>query len=217
VTDPTALPAPTYQPPPATPLARFVGLAWSSLILGIVGIVSSLVLITKSVAMLAAIVGVVLGSIALFGSRKALAGIGVALCALAVTLAVLIPSTLVTNVGKPLIGDDTMYANGKAYTRDPAAIGTATVSGCEVVSGYGFIGTDGTVRATNTTSEPQSYIVTGNVNDSSGTRVAQAHAFIDSLAAGQSSTSSLARGAMAQDAKPGKATCVVAAVHRSEG
>ncbi len=215
MTDPTPLPAPTYQPSSAAPPARFVGLAWSSLILGIVGVVSSLVLITESVAMLAAMVGVVLGLIALFGSRKALAGIGVALCALAVSLAVLLPSTLVPNVGKPLIGDDTMYTNGKAYTRDPAAIGAAAVSNCEVVSEYGFIGTDGTLRLTNTTSEPQSYIVTVNVSDSSGTRVAQTHAFIDSLAAGQSATSPIKT--TVQEAEPGKATCVVAAVHRSAG
>ena len=216
MTDPTALPAPTYQPPPATPLARFVGLAWSSLILGIVGIVSSLVLITKSVAMLAAIVGVVLGLIALFGSRKALAGIGVALCALAVTLVVLLPSILVPNVGKPFIGSGAMYTNGKEFANDPSAMSAATVSDCEISSDHGFTMADATVKVTNSTDSPQSYIVTINVNDSSGTRVAQTLAVIDSLAAGQSGVSP-AGGPMAQDAMPGKATCVVAAVHRSEG
>lgn len=217
MTDPTPLPAPTYRPSPATPPARFVGLAWSSLILGIVGIVSALVLITKSIAMLAAMVGVVLGLIALFGSRKALAGIGVALCALAVALAVLLPSTLVPNVGEPFIGDDTMYTNGKAFTKDTSAMGAATVSDCAISNDYGYTMADATVKVTNTTGSPQSYIVTVNVNDSSGTRVAQTLAVIDSLAAGQSATSPTSGGATAQDAKPGKGTCAVAAVHRSAG
>ena len=214
MTDPTPLSAPTYHPSSAAPPARFVGLAWSSLILGIVGIVSSLVLITESVAMLAAMVGAVLGLISLFGSRKALAGIGVALCALAVALAVLLPSTLVPNVGKPLIGNDTMYTHGKEFTNDPSSIGAATVSDCKISSDYGFTTTDATVKVTNTTGSPQSYIVTVNVNDSSGTRVAQTIAVIDSLAAGQSATSPTSGGA-AQDAKSGNATCAVATVHRS--
>jgi hypothetical protein len=45
---------------------------------------------------------------------------------------VLLPSTLVPNVGKPLIGDDTMYTNGKEFANDPSAMGAATVSDCEI-------------------------------------------------------------------------------------
>jgi hypothetical protein len=49
---------------------KFVGLAWSSLILGIVGVVFSPLPIINNISALIAVVGIVLAGIALFGSRK---------------------------------------------------------------------------------------------------------------------------------------------------
>lgn len=62
---------------------RFTRLAWTSLILGIIGVAFAVVPILDIMTMLGAIVGIVLGVVALFGSRKVLAGIGAALCLLA--------------------------------------------------------------------------------------------------------------------------------------
>lgn len=89
MTSPNQPPAPPHQLAPAAPPPRFVGLAWSSVILGIVGIVFSPLPIINNISALVAVVGIVLALIALFGSRRALAGIGVGLCVLAVVFTVL--------------------------------------------------------------------------------------------------------------------------------
>jgi hypothetical protein len=52
MTSPAPSPAPSYPPPLAAPSARFVGLAWSSLILGIIGIVFSPLPIIKNISAL---------------------------------------------------------------------------------------------------------------------------------------------------------------------
>jgi excalibur calcium-binding domain-containing protein len=92
---------PTAPLPPSSPKATvieprpgFVGLAWASLLLGIVGVMCSAVPILNAVTMLGAIVGVVLGGIALFGFRKRLAAIGTVSCALAVVFTVSSPATV---------------------------------------------------------------------------------------------------------------------------
>lgn len=92
---------PFYPPPaPTTAPAKFNGLAWSSLILGIVGVVFSAVPILDIFTMLAAIVGIVLGGIALFGSRKILAASGTVLCVLAVVFTALVMNGFTAAVGK---------------------------------------------------------------------------------------------------------------------
>lgn len=68
--------------------ARFGGLAWSALILGIVGLVGSPVILFNNLTAIATGVGVILGLIALFGTKKLLAGIGVALCVGAIVFTV---------------------------------------------------------------------------------------------------------------------------------
>jgi hypothetical protein len=83
MTIPTAPSQPAASPAPTTP-AKFAGLARSSLILGIIGIIFSAVPILDVFTMLGALVGIVLGVIALFGTRKRLAGIGIGLCLFAV-------------------------------------------------------------------------------------------------------------------------------------
>jgi hypothetical protein len=82
---------PVHAPPPAAPQkpARFGALAWTALILGIVGVVGSPIIIFNNLTAIAAFVGLVLGAIALFGTRKVLALIGVALCVAAITFTVL--------------------------------------------------------------------------------------------------------------------------------
>ena len=76
------------QPAPAP--HRFGALAWTALILGIVGIVGSPIIFFNNLTVVVAAVGVVLGIIALFGTRKVLAGVGVALCVAAITFTVMV-------------------------------------------------------------------------------------------------------------------------------
>lgn len=70
----------TTQTQPAPASHRFGALAWTSLILGIVGVVGSPIAFFNNLTVVVAGVGVILGIIALFGTRKVLAGIGVVLC-----------------------------------------------------------------------------------------------------------------------------------------
>jgi hypothetical protein len=95
MTAPTASEPPTGEPPnPLPPLppaalpGKFVGLAWSSLILGIVGVVFSPMPIINNLSAMIAVVGIILALIALFGSRKVLAGLGAGLCVLAIVFTV---------------------------------------------------------------------------------------------------------------------------------
>ncbi len=92
------------------PRSRFVGLAWASLILGIVGVMLSAVPILNALTMLGAIVGVVLGGIALFGSRKRLAAIGTVSCVLAVVFTVSSPATAPNQSVGPAPSLDTPHA-----------------------------------------------------------------------------------------------------------
>lgn len=91
--------SPNPQPgPQAPPRTRFAALAWTSLILGIVGIVGSPILIFNNLTAIAAAVGVILGVIALFGSKKILAGIGVVLCIVAIVLTVIVQGNAVEEI-----------------------------------------------------------------------------------------------------------------------
>ena len=91
---------PTYPPPPfATPPGKFVGLAWSSVILGIVGVVFSPMPIINNISAMIAVVGIILAIIALFGSRTLLAGIGAGLCVLAVMFTIITQNHNVAALG----------------------------------------------------------------------------------------------------------------------
>ncbi|MHA6799041.1 hypothetical protein [Bounagaea algeriensis] len=87
----------TYQPPPPgyaapsqLPREKFKGLAWSGLILGIVGVVGSIIPILNNLTAVAAFVGLILAIIGLFGTKKVVAGIGAGLSVLAVVFTVLV-------------------------------------------------------------------------------------------------------------------------------
>lgn len=93
---------PVYAPPPAAPRqpARFGALAWTALILGIVGVVGSPIIIFNNLTAIAAFVGLVLGVIALFGTRKILAIIGVVLCVAAIAFTVVAQQSAVEKLDK---------------------------------------------------------------------------------------------------------------------
>jgi hypothetical protein len=85
-----------YYPPLAPPTkTKFSGLAWTALILGIVGIVGSPIIFLNNLTAVAAFVGLVLGVIAIFGSKKILAVIGVVLCVAAVAITVAVQNQTV--------------------------------------------------------------------------------------------------------------------------
>jgi hypothetical protein len=190
--------APTSLPP-----AKFVGLAWSSLILGIVGIVFSPLPIINNISALIAVVGIILGLIALFGSRKILATSGAALCVLAI----------VFTIAKQ---NHDVAALDKAFGHDPAAVKDVAVWDCSVTSEYGIASSHATVTITNHTDKTQTYSATFSVNDTNGARIGEINTFTNSLAPGQSVTLSgmQASGTANSGAKPGPATCAVANVNR---
>lgn len=90
-------PPPVYAQPVSAPPkpSRFGALAWTSVILGIVGVVSSWLPLLNILTSIAAFVGIVLGVIALFGSRKILAAIGVVVCVLAIVFSVVATNAVV--------------------------------------------------------------------------------------------------------------------------
>jgi hypothetical protein len=210
MTNPTPPLAPPYQPPPTASPAKFGRFAWSSLILGIVGIVFSPLPIINNISALAAVVGIILGLIALFGSRKILALIGTGLCVLAMVFTVLKQNSDVAKL------DEAFGELEKSLGNDPAAMSDVTASNCSVTNEFGTPFTRATVKITNNTNKTQTYSATISVNDASGTRVGEINAFSNSLAAGQSVTLSGANatGNAANNAKPGPATCAVASVNR---
>ncbi|MDX8029570.1 hypothetical protein SK803_05075 [Lentzea sp. BCCO 10_0856] len=97
---------PAYAPPPVAPQkpARFGALAWTALILGIVGVVGSPIIIFNNLTAIAAFVGLVLGIIALFGTRKILATIGAGLCVTAIVFTVVAQQSAVKELDKILDG-----------------------------------------------------------------------------------------------------------------
>ncbi|MEU4447768.1 hypothetical protein AB0K14_12715 [Actinosynnema sp. NPDC050801] len=68
---------------------KFGALAWTALILGVVGIVGSPIIIFNNLTAVVAGVGFVLGFIALFGTKKIIAVIGVVLCVLGIVFTVM--------------------------------------------------------------------------------------------------------------------------------
>lgn len=95
-----------HAPPPAVPQqpAKFGALAWTALILGIVGVVGSPIIIFNNLTAVCAFVGLVLGIVALFGTRKVLAIIGVVLCVAAITFTALAQQAAVDELGKIIDG-----------------------------------------------------------------------------------------------------------------
>ncbi|MGW4209475.1 hypothetical protein ACWEIJ_15905 [Lentzea sp. NPDC004789] len=98
---PSAYATPAVAPPKPT---RFGALAWTALILGIVGVVGSPIIILNNLTAIAAVVGLVLGIIALFGTRKVLAIVGVVLCVAAIAFTVVAQQSAVKELDKALDG-----------------------------------------------------------------------------------------------------------------
>jgi hypothetical protein len=207
-------PAQHYGEPasPAGPRRqRFGALAWSALILGIVGFVGSPIIILNNLTAAGAGVGAVLGVVALFGTRKVLAGIAVVLCVAAIVFTVMAQGAAVAELDRAL---------GGLTGDDPAASADVTVRDCAVMDrGYGLVMAEGTIEIKNSTGEPQSYMVTVSVNDESGARVGEINAIANSLAPGQSVilSGTDVTGTATEQAKPGPAACQVADVNRFGG
>ncbi len=208
MTTPTAPPPQqSYAPQPSVAPAKFVGLAWTALILGIVGCVFSVIPILNNVSAMAAVVGIILGFIAIFGTRTVLALIGGALCVAAVVLTIAMQSHTVAAINSSIqnIGG-----------HDSAAMADVTATGCSVTNDYGTALTHATVTITNHTGSTQSYMATISVNDTQGARIGEINAVSNSLAAGQSATLTGmgATGSATSNTKPGPATRTVASVNR---
>lgn len=134
---------PPLAPMPVAPArpTKFGALAWTALILGIVGIVGSPIIFLNNLTAVIAGVGFILGVIAFFGTKKTLAAIGVALCVAAIVFTVMAQSAAVKefdkitdkltgsapaqtlNVGETFHGKDIDIAvtNPKAFTTSRTA------------------------------------------------------------------------------------------------
>ena len=119
---------PVYAPPPVAPRkpARFGALAWTALILGIVGVVGSPIIIFNNLTVIAAVVGLVLGAIALFGTRKVLAIIGGVLCVAAIAFTVLAQQSAVEELDKILDGGTNQGQTGGETPKQDALVDPPT-------------------------------------------------------------------------------------------
>lgn len=141
----------TRRQPPRT---RFGALAWSAVILGIVGIVGSPVPILNNLTAIVAGVGLILGVIALFGTKKILAAVGVALCVAAITFTVLAQNALSAEI-------DRQFGEIGEIGGGPEAMADVTAADCTIVDdGFGFLSAQGTLVITNSAAETQTYSMT---------------------------------------------------------
>jgi hypothetical protein len=194
---------------PASRRPRFGALAWSALVLGIVGVAGSQILVANllPVAVVAG-VGAVLGVVALFGTRKLPAGVGVVLSVGAIVVIVLAQGAAVAEPDR---------TTGGLAGDDAAAMRDVTVRDCVVADrGPGILIAEATIEITNGTDQRQSYMVTVTVDDATGARVAEINAIATSLPPGQSVVLSGqdASGSATEQARPGPAGCQVASVNR---
>jgi hypothetical protein len=194
---------------PASRRPRFGALAWSALVLGIVGVAGSQILVANllPVAVVAG-VGAVLGVIALFGTRKLPAGVGLVLSVGAIVVIVLAQGAAVAEPDR---------ATGGLAGDDAAAMRDVTVRDCVVADrGPGILIAEATIEIANGTDQRQSYMVTLTVDDATGARVAEINAIATSLPPGQSVVLSGqdASGSATEQARPGPADCQIASVNR---
>lgn len=121
-------PAPNpYTPIPPRPATRPGGLAVSSLVLGIVGVVLSFMPLINNLTAAGAVVGFVLGAVGIWRSRQVMSGIGVFLCAVAVILTVVAQTQLgekLDEVGDQLDGATSTSVEDAAPAADTPATTT---------------------------------------------------------------------------------------------
>ncbi len=114
--------APYPQSPMPHTRTKFGALAWTALILGIVGIVGSPIIFLNNLTAVAAFVGLVLGVIALFGSKKVLAAIGVVLCVAAVAITVSVQNSTAEKFDEIFTGTANSGQVSPGGTDQPAAV-----------------------------------------------------------------------------------------------
>ncbi|WP_438388969.1 DUF4190 domain-containing protein [Actinopolyspora saharensis] len=129
-------PQPQQPPQPPQPPQRlkpkFSGMAWASLILGIIGMCGSPIPILNNLTAVAAFVGVILGVIALFGGKKIVASIGTGLGVLAIVITVILQGMMVRELDKAL--EQGGSGSGTSST-DSATPGSGSGSGSGSDSG----------------------------------------------------------------------------------
>ncbi|GAA3842489.1 hypothetical protein GCM10022243_06130 [Saccharothrix violaceirubra] len=123
------------QVPVVTRPQRFGALAWTALILGIVGLMGSPIIFFNNLTAIAAGVGVILGVIAFFGTKKILAAIGTILCVGAIVVTVSVQSTFVEKLDEIVQGTTspqvTPLSWGQRHTWDDGlAVEIATPIAC---------------------------------------------------------------------------------------
>jgi hypothetical protein len=189
---------------------RFEALAWTTVVLGVVGIVGGVVgaLVGSQVLALdyltigLGVIGVLVGVVALLGTRKVVAAIGTVLCAGAIAVA------MTAQVATP----DAEATGGGA----DAAAQDVSLRDCEVVRQDGAVVAQATIEITNRTDQAQSYNINVTVNDRGGPRVGEFNVVATSVAPGETLVLSGAQasGSVSGRAQEGPAECRVANVNR---
>jgi hypothetical protein len=201
------------EPPPPPIFVRkqqFAALAWTALVLGIVGIVAgvagalvgSSIVVLKYLTIGLAAVGALLGVVALFGTRKVLAAIGTVLCASAIVVA------MTAQVAEAPESDNPLGAD--------AAAQDVALRDCALVDQGGTVVAEATIEVTNRTDKRQSYNINVTVNDRGGPRVGEIYAIATAVGPGESVVLSGAdaTGTINGRAEPGPADCRIARVNR---
>lgn len=112
------------QPKPA----KFGALAWTALILGIVGVIGSPIIFLNNLTAIVAAVGVVLGIIAIFGSKRILAIIGTCLCIAGIAITVVVQQQAVEELDE-ILNAGTNGGTVSDASGAPAAEGEAAAEG----------------------------------------------------------------------------------------
>lgn len=215
----------TYQPTtyPEPQREKFKGLAWSGLILGIVGVVGSIIPIVNNLTAVAAVVGLILAVIAIFGTKKVVATIGGVLCILAVTFTVIAQQAFVNELDKTFGEVERSVQGGSASgsqgggtsAEQSGAVNDVTLNGCTTSTNYGMTDVSADLDITNSTDSQASYWVTIGVDDTEGNRLSEINAIANNLQPGQSSNKSGQQAMTMLPEGPVDVTCSVVSVDRT--
>lgn len=162
------------------------GFATAGLVLGIIGICTSIIPIINNISFILGIIGVVLSIVALIKkASKGQAIAGVILCIL--TIVITISSQKALSDGLNEVSSNMDKATGASTEEVLANDVNVEMGKFEVTNkSYGLTDTKLTVKITNKTSEKKSFSLHIEAVDSSGARINEDYVYANDLSSGQS-------------------------------
>jgi hypothetical protein len=182
-----------------------------ALLLAGIGLLVGLVRLSGFITLILGMLAVLLGLLGALGTRRGIA-----------TNRTMTVIAAVLGVGTAALGvwSISTGSRGPAEHRNgghvPSAIDDVAIVDCSVISGDGVRAVNATVKITNPTDRPQTYLTTIKINNAKGVRIGRINTVSNALGAGQSVTVS---GMDTSDTavngtRTGPAKCVVAKVNR---